>query len=67
MEKTGMIGSLSQDSGLASKQITKIENIIMWRKIINKVFLYSGMGVAVFWTRVGSKSRVTEKRHDKKE
>ena len=67
MEKTGMIGSLSQDSGLASKQITKIENIIMWRKIINKVFLYSGMGVAVFWTRVSSKSIVTEKRHDKKE
>ena len=47
MEKKGMIGSWSQDTGLVSNHITKIDKIIEWRRIIIRVVLPRGWGIVV--------------------
>ena len=65
MEKTGMIGSWSQDPGLVSKHITNIDKIIKIIRILNDVVLPSGRGISLYQTIVSSESRVTEKVQDK--
>ena len=62
MDKTGIVIYWSQDPGLVSNQITNIERVIKWIRMITNVVLSSVWGVAVRWTRVGSKSRVIESR-----
>ena len=62
MENIRTIGSWSQDPGLVSNDITKIEKRINLRRIITNVVLSSGWGVYVCWTRASSGSIVIEGR-----
>ena len=62
MDKTGIVIYWSQDPGLVSNQITNIERVIKWIRMITNVVLSSVWGVAVRRIRVGSKSRVIESR-----
>ena len=60
--KIRTIGSLSQDPGLVSDDITNIEKIIKRRRIITNVVLTRGWGIDVRWKRAISDSRVIERR-----
>ena len=60
-----MIGSWERDPVLVSDEITKIEKLKKWIKIIINVVLSSGWGIAICWTRSISDSRETETRDTK--
>ena len=57
-----MIGYWSQDTGLLSNKITKIDKGKKWTKIITNVVLPGGWGIAVCWTISISDSGETETR-----
>ena len=52
-----MIGSWSQDTGLVSDEINRIEKGKKWIKIITNVVMYDRGGIAVCWTIFSSDSR----------
>ena len=65
MENIRNIGSWSQDPVLVINYITKIEKIIMLRRMITNAVMSSGLGIAVCWERSRSESRVIEMRYMK--